>query len=133
MRVKDSGSITIEALLLVPAMFLFASLIIYVGRMTDASIALHHAADVSARVASQSSAKDAVARATQTAKRELGESVSGCVDSTVVVTPRNANGGTTYVVRLTCAVNIQGLGILSLVKKTISVESSEIVDVYTNR
>lgn len=133
MKRNSKGSITIEALLLVPTIFLFSSLIVYVGRMTDAAISVRHAADVAARVASQSNAQAAKYRAIQTAKQELSSLRTGCDETDVEIKKVDRQFDTTYVVRVHCTVNTRGLGLLSLVPKSVSAESSEIVDVYTAR
>jgi Flp pilus assembly protein TadG len=133
MKRNDKGSITIEAMLLVPTIFLFSSLIVYVGRMTDAAITVRRAADVAARVASQANEQSANYRAIQTVKHEIGSLTSGCNDSDVHVQKVKRNWETTYVAKVNCSINTRGLGLLSLIPKTVSAESSEIVDVYTAR
>ncbi len=133
MKRNSKGSLTIEALLLVPTIFLFSSLIVYVGRMTDAAISVRHAADVAARVASRSNALAAKYRAVQTAKQELSSLRTGCDETDVEIKKVDRLFDTTYVVRVHCTVNTRGLGLLSLVPKSVSAESSEIVDVYTAR
>lgn len=133
MKRNDKGSITIEAMLLVPTVFLFSSLIVYVGRMTDAAITVRRAADIAARVASQANEKSANYRAIQIVKQEVGSLTSACDDSGVHVQKVKRNLQTTYVVKVNCSINTHGLGLLSLIPKTVSAESSEIVDVYTAR
>lgn len=133
MKLHHRGSITVETLLLVPAMFIFGSLIIYVGRMTDATMAVSRAADVAARIASESSDQSASFRATQIAHQELSLLKSGCDTSDVDIRRVVHNSQTTYKVRVQCSVNIRGLGLLAIVPKYVSAESSEIVDFYTSR
>ncbi len=130
---EHRGSITVEALLLVPTIFLFCTLIVYVGRMTDAAISVRHAADVAARVASQSNAHAATYRAIQTAKQELSSLRTGCDATTIHVKKVNHREESAFVVQVHCTVNIRGLGLLSLAPKSVSAESSEIIDVYTSR
>lgn len=130
---RSKGSITLEALLLVPALFIFSTFIIYAGRMTDAAIAVRHTADMAARVASQSSAQNAEYRALQTARYELASVRTGCEDADVRLVKRVRRGETIFVVRVQCSVNSRGLGLLALAPKHVSAESSEIVDVYTSR
>jgi Flp pilus assembly protein TadG len=133
MMQKESGSITIEALLLVPALFLFSSLIIYVGRMTDAALSVRRAADVAARVASESNAQTSKYQALQVARRELSLLKSGCDHSDVDVVSAIRNAAVTYEVRVTCIVNSRGLGLLALAPRSVTAESTEIVDFYTSR
>lgn len=130
---ENRGSITIEALLLVPTVFLFSSLIVYVGRMTDAAISVRRAADVAARVASQSNAQAAKYRAIQTATQELSSLRSGCDDSSVEVKRVDHGIESSFVVLVHCSINTRGLGLLSLVPNSVSAESTEVIDVYTAR
>ena len=133
MSQKNHGSITVEALILVPTIFLFSSLIVYVGRMTDASISVRRAADVAARVASQSNAQSARYKAIQTAKRELSSLRTGCDETEIDIKKINQSLESFFLVRVHCSVNTRGLGLLSLVPKSVSAESSEVIDVYTAR
>jgi Flp pilus assembly protein TadG len=121
----------IEALLLVPALFMFTSLIVYVGRITDASLTVRRTADMAARVASQSSAISARQRAIQSATNELRMPSSGCVASTVRVHQLIRQNQTVYLASITCAVNLSGLGLLGLLHRRVTAESTEVIDVYT--
>lgn len=133
MKNRDRGSITIEALLLIPALFIFGTLIVYAGRLTDASISVHHAADVAARVASQSNSAAASYRALQTAHQELSLLKTGCEDADIQVKKISNAGTVSYAVRIQCLVNTRGLGLLSLAPKYVHATSTEIVDVFTAR
>lgn len=121
----------IEALLLVPALFIFTSLVVYVGRITDASLTVRRTADMAARVASQSSAISARQRAIQSAMNELKMPSSGCVASTVRVHQLIRQNQTIYLASITCDVNLSGLGLLDLAHRRVTAESIEVIDVYT--
>jgi Flp pilus assembly protein TadG len=133
MTLNQRGSITIETLLLVPAMFIFGTFIIYVGRMTDAALTVRRAADVAARIASESSSEIATSRATRIARQEMSLLKSGCDSSDIDVRRAFRNEKTTYEVRVQCTINIRGLGLLAIAPRSVSAESSEIVDLYTSR
>lgn len=130
---KSQGSIAVEALLLIPALFVFATTVVFVSRLTDASATVHRAADVAARVASQSSDGSAIGRARTAAMRSVTAESSGCLTPLIDVDRRRVQREVHYVVRVACTVNIRGLGLLALRGRTVSATSSEVVDVYTNR
>lgn len=130
---KSEGSIAVEALLLVPALFVFATTIVFVSRLTDASATVHRAADVAARIASQSSQNTAMARAHTAALRAVTAASSGCARPVVDVDRHRVQREVHYVVRVACTVKLDGLGLLAIRGRTVSASSSEVVDVYTNR
>ena len=114
-------------------MFIFGTFIIYVGRMTDAALTVRRAADVAARVASESSSQIATSRATRIAHQEMSLLKSGCDSSDIDVRRVLLKEQTTYEVRVQCTINIRGLGLLAIAPRSVSAESSEIVDLYTSR
>lgn len=131
---RDSkGSIAIESLLLVPVLFIFATLVVFVTRLTDASGHVQRAADVAARVASQSSQGLAISRAEAVALSSLNVPSSGCILPTVAVSRYRVQRELHYEVRVSCRVNLRGLGLLSVGTRNVSAKSTEVVDVYTNR
>ena len=121
----------IEALLLVPALFMFTSLIVYVGRITDASLTVRRTADMAARVASQSSPTSARQRAIQSAMNELRMPSSGCGASSVKIQQFIRQNQTIYLASIACDVNLSGLGLLDLAHRRVTAESTEVIDVYT--
>jgi Flp pilus assembly protein TadG len=133
MKNRDSGSMAVEALLLVPALFALTSFIVYVGRITDATLTVRRAADVAARVASQSSASSARNKAIESAMQELRVSRSGCGKASVQIQLVTMKSQTTVVSSVKCVVNVNGLGLLALAPRSVRAESTEIVDVYTAR
>jgi Flp pilus assembly protein TadG len=130
---NSKGSIAVEALLLVPGLFIFATTIVFVSRLTDASGSVHRAADIAARVASQSSTNTAVIRARTAALLAVSADSSACTSPGVSVEQRRVQREVYYVVRVVCKVNLEGLGLLSLGSRSVSATSSEVVDVFTNR
>ena len=133
MNRRNNGSVTVETLLIVPALFAFTSLIVYVGRMTEAAVTVRHASDVAARVASQSNADTARQRAMQAAKQELGSANSGCAKSEVLVRRTTNSTQMTFSVTVNCVLDTRGLGVLAVAPLTITADSSEVIDVYTAR
>ena len=134
MRRKTSrGSLTVEALILVPALMTLFLLIAHVGRLTDASFRVHRAADVSARIASQSNSNSMVSRGIAAAHKDLAGSSSTCERSDVLVTRGRIGRIQTVTTSVTCVVSSSGLGLLSLSQRTIRATSTEVVDYFSGR
>ena len=134
MRRKTSrGSLTVEALILVPALMTLFLLIVHVGRLTDASFRVHRAADVSARIASQSNSNSMVSRGVAAAHKDLAGSSSTCERSDVLVTRGRIGRIQTVTTSVTCVVSSSGLGLLSLSQRTIRATSTEVVDYFSGR
>lgn len=133
MTSDSKGSIVIEALILAPVLFLVATFVLFAARLTDAKSTVHRAADIAARIASQSSTSNAVSRAHESAVLATTSMHSGCLKPTVYVRRINVRNEVHYSVRVSCIVDVNGLGLLSLGKRTVSSTSSEIVDMYTSR
>ena len=127
------GSLTVEALILIPALMMLFLLIVHVGRLTDASFRVHRAADVSARVASQSNSNSMVSRGVAAAHKDLAGNSSTCERSDVLVTRGRIGRIQTVTTSVTCVVSSSGLGLLSLPQRTIRATSTEVVDYFSGR
>jgi len=127
------GSLTVEALLLVPVLMMIFLLIIHVGRLTEASFRVHRAADVSARVASQSNSNSMISRGVTAAHNDLVGSGSKCERSNVFVTRGHIGRIQTVTTSVTCVVSSSGLGLLSLPQRTVRATSTEVVDYFSGR
>ncbi|MCX6515373.1 MAG: pilus assembly protein [Actinobacteria bacterium] len=127
------GSLTVEALILVPALMMLFLLIVHVGRLTDASFRVHRAADVSARVASQSNSNSMISRGVAAAHNDLVGSTSTCERANVLVTRGHIGRIQTVTTSITCVVSTSGLGLLSLPQRTVRATSTEVVDYFSGR
>ena len=127
------GSLTLEALILVPALMMLFFLIVHVGRLTDASIRVHRAADVSARIASQSNVNSMISRGVAAAHNDLAGSASSCEQAEVLVARGHFGRIQTVTTSITCVVSSSGLGLLSLPQRTVRATSTEVVDYYSGR
>jgi hypothetical protein len=108
-------------------------LIVHVGRLTDASFRVHRAADVSARIASQSNSNSMVSRGVAAAHKDLAGSASTCERSDVLVTRGRIGRIQTVTTSVTCVVSSSGMGLLSLPQRTIRATSTEVVDYFSGR
>ena len=127
------GSLTVEALILVPALMMLFLLIVHVGRLTDASFRVHRAADVSARIASQSNSNSMISRGVAAAHNDLVGSTSICEQANVLVTRGHIGRIQTVTTSITCVVSTSGLGLLSLPQRTVRATSTEVVDYFSGR
>ena len=134
MKINTSrGSLTVEALILVPALIMLFLLIVYVGRLTDASFRVHRAADVSARIASQSNFNSMISQGVVAARKDLAGSASACERADVSITRGKIGRIQTVTSSITCVVSSSGLGILSLPNRTVRATSTEVVDYFSGR
>ena len=132
-RNTSRGSLTVEALIMVPALMMLFLLIVYVGRLTDASFRVHRAADVSARIASQSNLNSVISHGVAAAHKDLAGSASSCQRADVSITRGKIGRIQTVTSSITCVVSSSGLGILSLPNRTVRATSTEVVDYFSGR
>ena len=132
-RNTSRGSLTVEALILVPVLVMLFLLIVYVGRLTDASFRVHRAADVSARIASQSNFNSMISQGVVAARKDLAGSASSCERADVSITRGKIGRIQTVTSSITCVVSSSGLGILSLPNRTVRATSTEVVDYFSGR
>ena len=132
-RNTSRGSLTVEALILVPALMMLFLFIVHVGRLTDASFRVHRAADVSARIASQSNSQVMISRGVTAARYDLVGSSSTCERAHIMVSRGQIGRIQTVTSSITCVVSSSGLGILSLPNRTVRATSTEVVDYFSGR
>ena len=127
------GSLTVEALILVPALMMLFLLVVYIGRLTDASFRVHRAADVSARIASQSNFTSMISHGVTAAHKDLGGSASICERIDVSITRGKIGRIQTVTTSIRCVVSFSGLGLLSPPQRTVRATSTEVVDYFSGR
>lgn len=132
-RNGQRGSITAEAVVLIPALLCLVVLIVYAGRLTDASNSLYRAVDAGARAASQSRVSRMEENGRAFALAHLAPLSSGCIDSRVTISRSTIGKFDVVIARARCTVNRSGLGALLLPRVTLIAESTEVVDYYTQR
>lgn len=132
-RNTSRGSLTVEALILVPALMMLFLLIVYVGRLTDASFRVHRAADVSARIASQSNFNSMISHGIAAAHKDLGGGATTCEQAEVSVTRGKIGRIQTVTTSIRCVVSFSGLGLLSPPQRSVRATSTEVVDYFSGR
>jgi Flp pilus assembly protein TadG len=127
---NDRGSIAVETVVLAPVFVLFIVFVSYAGRVTAVQQALHNAADVAARTASQSHASSMATRGIQSAQQSIRLNQAPCTDFNARVTRRVLSGVSEVVVVTQCRVNVFGLSLLGVQSPLLSGQSREVIDVY---
>jgi len=130
---KSRGSMAVEVLLLTPVLVTLVMLIVYAGRMTEASIRVHRAADVGARVASISNDALMLWKGEIAARTDLRLSKSPCQNIDVAVRKSRIDRLVTVTTTVSCTVPVAGLGLLSPRTQRVQASSTEVVDFYTGR
>lgn len=130
---RQRGSITAEAVVLMPALLSLVALIVYAGRLTDASNSLYRATDAGARAASQTASSKMEQTGTSMAMSHLRANSSGCTRTRVSVSRSSVGRFNLVTVRARCIVTRSGLGLLILPRVTVDAESTEVIDYYTQR
>jgi len=132
-RQHDRGSLSMEALILTPVLMMLILMIVTAWRTTDATFRVQRAADIGARVASQSNSVSMVARGQNAARNDLARNLQSCSETMVAVRTQNLGKFQTVTATVTCLVDHSGLGLLALSRRSITASSTEVVDFYTNR
>ncbi len=127
------GSMTVEVLLLTPVLMMLVMLIVYAGRYTEASIRVHRAADVGARVASISNDSRMLWKGELAARTDIRLSKSSCQQIDVNVRKSKIGKLVTVTTTVSCVVPVMGLGMLSLPTRRVEATSTEVIDYYTGR
>lgn len=132
-RGTERGSATVELVLIAPLLLVLALFVVASGRSGEVLRQVQHAADQGARAASQASLlrRDEAARAS--ASRGIEGMGKNCLDPAISVETTKVGRLDAVRVRVLCEVNHVGLGILGLSRRTVSAESTEVIDVYRAR
>jgi Flp pilus assembly protein TadG len=138
-RVRTRGSVSVEAVLIIPAFLVFLALLAAIGRTAMVRDDIHAAVVMGARVASmQTNSTDGKTAATQAISAHLARDGTPCVDREIVVNaaaldlPPGQSGSVTATV--TCVVLLSDLGVPGLPGKLTSSESfSTAIDIYAER
>ena len=124
---------TVEVLLLTPVLTMLVMLIVYAGRYTEASIRVHRAADVGARVASISNNSQMLWKGELAARTDIRLSKSSCQQVDVNLSTSRIGKLMTVTTTVSCVVPVMGLGLLSLPTRRVEATSTEVIDYYTSR
>lgn len=126
----DSGSSTVEVVLITPVLVGLLLFLIFAAQGSHLASSVKHAADAGARAGSMVSLGRATAEARQVALRDLAAGATDC--SHIDVQSRLETFGRTRTIRVKvrCEVSNRDYLGLSIMKRTVVAESTEVFDVY---
>ena len=124
----ESGSATVELVLLTPVLMLLVLFVVIAGRSGESQIEVHHAADQAARAASMVHPRSMQAVAERVAREDLSKNGVGCTNSSVELSITETEFSRTVTVFLDCVVNRDGLDLLGLGVRHVGALSTEVID-----
>ena len=127
---RESGSASVELVLLTPVLMFLVLLVVLAGRSGEVLLQVKHAADQGARAASISAISRQTVEGRDAALNDLAATGVSCNNPRVSVEPQQI-GPTRFVkVVVECEVNHKGLDLLGVGTKTVRAESVEVLDTY---
>lgn len=125
---SDSGSASVELVLLTPVLMVLILFGVYSGRASESLIHVRHAADQAARGASKVSRSRIESTAFQVVEREFDSESTSCLDVSVTTSIINQGGNDAVRVAVSCTINTQGLLLLGVNQRQVSATSIEVLD-----
>jgi Flp pilus assembly protein TadG len=128
----DNGSVSVEVVLITPALVVLVLLVVLGGRLTGAQSRVRHAAASAARTASlRSSFEAATADATTAAQHDLERAHVECAGGPSVRLEGTVRPGERLTVTVRCLVPLRDLGLLGIGRAVheVSATSVEVVDI----
>ena len=124
----QSGSVTVEMVLLAPVLMLLILFGVYASRASESLVQVRHAADQAARSASKVSRGRAQSVANDVANRTLNNSGTSCVDFAVSTAVIDQGSNSAVRVKVECTIKTQGLALLGVSERRVSATSTEVLD-----
>jgi len=130
---RERGSVTVEAVLLVPVLVLFVTFVVAAGRYGQAATTVRKAADTAAREASLVAVARMRTAATVRVQAELERATEWCAGGNTEVRFTEESSVSRVTVRVTCTVNRRGLFSVLPVPRNVTAVSTEVIDAYSYR
>jgi Flp pilus assembly protein TadG len=130
---RERGSVTVEAVLLVPVLVLFVTFVVAAGRYGQAATTVRKAADTAAREASLVAVERMRTAATARVQAELERASEWCSGGNTEVRFTEESSVSRVTVRVTCTVSRRGLFSVLPVPRSVTAVSTEVIDVYSYR
>jgi Flp pilus assembly protein TadG len=124
----QSGSVTVEMVLLTPVLMLLILFGVYASRASESLVQVRHAADQAARSASKVSRGRVQSVANDVANRTLNNSGTSCADFAVSTTVIDQGSNSAVRVKVECTIKTQGLALLGVSERRVSATSTEVLD-----
>lgn len=133
MKHQNRGSLTVEALILVPALMMLSLVTVFGARLTEATARTQRAADGAARIASQSSNSSMIQRGVRAGQEDLQRDRLHCLSTSVQILRGQIQDIQTVRAVARCELDWSGLSLLGLSRRVVTAQSTEVIDVYTSR
>ena len=124
----QSGSVTVEMVLLAPVLMLLILFGVYASRASESLVQVRHAADQAARSASKVSRGRVQSVANDVASRTLNNSGTSCIDFAVSTAVIEQGSNSAVRVKVECTIKTQGLVLLGVSERQVSATSTEVID-----
>jgi len=124
----QSGSVTVEMVLLAPVLMLLILFGVYASRASESLVQVRHAADQAARSASKVSRGRVQSVANDVANRTLNNSGTSCVDFAVSTAVIDQGSNSAVRVKVECTIETQGLALLGVSERRVGATSTEVLD-----
>lgn len=124
----QSGSVTVEMVLLAPVLMLLILFGVYASRASESLVQVRHAADQAARSASKVSRGRVQSVANDVASRTLNNSGTSCFDFAVSTAVIEQGNNSAVRVKVECTIKTQGLVLLGVSERQVSATSTEVID-----
>ena len=124
----QSGSVTVEMVLLAPVLMLLILFGVYASRASESLVQVRHAADQAARSASKVSRGRVQSVANDVANRTLNNSGTSCIDFAVSTAVIEQGSNSAVRVKVECTIKTQGLVLLGVSERQVSSTSTEVID-----
>ena len=124
----QSGSVTVEMVLLAPVLMLLILFGVYASRASESLVQVRHAADQAARSASKVSRGRVQSVANDVANRTLNNSGTSCIDFAVSTAVIEQGSNSAVRVKVECTIKTQGLILLGVSERQVSATSTEVID-----
>lgn len=124
----QSGSVTVEMVLLAPVLMLLILFGVYASRASESLVQVRHAADQAARSASKVSRGRVQSVANDVANRTLNNSGTSCIDFAVSTAVIEQGNNSAVRVKVECTIKTQGLVLLGVSERQVSSTSTEVID-----
>ena len=124
----QSGSVTVEMVLLAPVLMLLILFGVYASRASESLVQVRHAADQAARSASKVSRGRVQSVANDVANRTLNNSGTSCLDFAVSTAVIEQGSNSAVRVKVECTIKTQGLILLGVSERQVSATSTEVID-----
>ncbi len=133
MSANDSGSASVEMVLLAPVLVLLMLFVVFLGRAGGASDQIRHAADEASRAASLVARPRMHAVAQAVAAADLSNNGFNCQSTSVAVVVSEVATVSSITVTVSCRVNQEGTALVGSNARVLVASSTEIIDRYRAR